>query len=193
VFRSRWLLLSGSKNSTAEIMKDIYKDVTEWLKFAETKNAALLTFNGVLLFGIVRILQSNVSYFTPYTKTFTACIILLIINICINLMSFIPALTQSKKQKLKSSLSNEQVNDLNLLYYGNLKNFNEVKFLEAIIKKYNLPANDQTDEYLKDLSLQIVTLSSIATKKYIFFSISVYITGAVIFLVILKTLFNFIL
>jgi hypothetical protein len=192
LFGSGWLCLSESKNVTTDILKDIYKDVTEWLKFAETKNAALLTFNGVLLFGIVRLLQSNVSYFTTYTKVFTVCIIILTVNICINLMSFIPALTQSKKQKVKSNLLPQNINDLNLLFYKNLKDFNEVNFLEAIIKKYNLPVTDQTDEYLKDLSLQIVTLASIATKKYMFFSISAYITSFVILLVILKTLFNFI-
>ncbi|MGG1685569.1 hypothetical protein [Pseudalkalibacillus sp. NRS-1564] len=38
-----------------DTLQMIYKDTADWLKFVETKNAALLTLTGVILFGEIRI------------------------------------------------------------------------------------------------------------------------------------------
>tara|TARA_R100000935_G_C2793606_1_gene147126 strand:+ start:260 stop:481 length:222 start_codon:yes stop_codon:yes gene_type:complete len=36
----------------------IFKNVNEWLKFAEQKNAALLLLNGGMIWGITRVLSA---------------------------------------------------------------------------------------------------------------------------------------
>ena len=88
---------SEAKIEITDVLKDVYKDVSDWLKFAEAKNAALLTFNGVMLFGVLRLLSSNNSVLLSLNKTFLIISGILILNMGIILYSFIPGLKDSKE------------------------------------------------------------------------------------------------
>ena len=40
-------------------LKDIFENVNNWLKFAEAKNATIVAGNGLLIFGICRLLKDT--------------------------------------------------------------------------------------------------------------------------------------
>lgn len=87
----------------------IFKNVNDWLKFAEQKNAALLVLNVGLIWGISRVLPNNVEFgplnywlnligFTLLIASAIACIV-----------SFMPVLndcwfSQGEQKKSDNSL-----------------------------------------------------------------------------------------
>lgn len=172
---------------TIDVLKDLYKDVSDWLKFGEAKNVALLTFNGVLLFGILRLIQSNNSgIFNELLGTLHFCSFVLSINIVIILFSFLPALKQtdhSKNMDYKEFMASR-----NYLFYGHINDLNEMNLLEAISEKYKLDTAKNKKLY-SDYGLQILSVSSIAWRKYKFFTFCTYINVAVFILIILRIIF----
>jgi uncharacterized membrane protein YeiB len=173
-----------------DILKDTYKDVTEWLKFAEAKNAALLTFNGAIVFGLLRLMSSNQEILLSLNKALYFSIFILSINMLILLSSFLPALNQSKKQYPR--FSNENSDKLNLLYYRDLSNLSTDAYLNLLKENYMIN-NELLNQHYKDLATQITTLSSIAMKKYKLFIICAYITLLSIVIIILEATIHYII
>lgn len=181
--------LNDSNQISTDVLKDLYKDVTEWIKFAEAKNAALLTFNGVLLFGILKLIESTNILIKPFSTVLYISSALLVINIVYILFSFLPLLNQSKK--IGSVQANRSITNENLLFYGNLHKLTPDVFLDRISSKYGL-TNIKEQPYFKDLSIQIITLSFLAVRKYNIFRNAVYITMGALILIVLKSIFYFI-
>lgn len=168
-----------------ELLKDLYKDISDWLKFAEAKNAALLTFNGVLIFGLLKIdLSGNLIFLS---KTISLCAMILCVNIAIILSSFLPSLLQDKKI-LSIDTSHLRNINKNYLFYGNLKGINIDDFINIIKERYSIEA-DENDNYIKDLCHQILSVSTIAIKKYNIFKLSICITLLVFFIIFIRVLF----
>lgn len=72
-------------------LKYILDSVNSWLKFAESKNGALLVFNLGVIFGVVRILMSPTTTINVWLQYFLiSCLFFLIVSACICLVSFIP-------------------------------------------------------------------------------------------------------
>ncbi|MDM5235322.1 DUF5706 domain-containing protein [Bacillus cereus] len=141
-----------------DILKSIYEDVREWLKFAETKNAALLTFNGVIVFGIFDKVVDKATDSFIKTALLMGCAIILI-SIIINLVSFLPQLNTSSK--IQNNVINGSHDNRNLMFYGAIKDFNPQAYLDAVGVKYNLASNEKNI----DIAIQIVTLSQITHVK----------------------------
>ncbi|MGG0516612.1 Pycsar system effector family protein [Bacillus pseudomycoides] len=146
-----------------EILKSIYEDVREWLKFAETKNAALLTFNGVIVFGIFDKVVDKANDSFIKTALIMGCAIILI-SIIINLVSFLPQLNTSSK--IQNNVINGSQDNRNLMFYGVIKDFNPQAYLDTVGVKYNLTLNEKNI----DLATQIVTLSQITHIKLKYFN-----------------------
>lgn len=146
------------------IIENLYSDVKEWLKFAESKNAALLTFNTAVFFGIVR-----------YTGALLqglpiSCILLLLtLSIGVNLYSFLP-------RKLKDIQGNEYEHGcMNLLYYSELAKLNSNSIRTLLAKRYYNQTID--DPYFKDLTTQIHSLSKLTERKNSLFILGLIITS----------------
>ncbi|WP_100404255.1 Pycsar system effector family protein [Bacillus solitudinis] len=176
----------GEETRINEILKDLYKDVSEWLKFAEAKNAALLTFNGVLLFGIIGVISSANKLPDDIVNFLYFCSFLLLINIVIILCSFLPALRQTNKTKNKQYVNYEATK--NYLYYGDIHNLNEQSLLLAIKEKYKMNF-DEANSYNKDLGLQILSVSAIAWRKYKYFTFCTRINLFIFLITIIKLSF----
>ncbi|MDY0850434.1 DUF5706 domain-containing protein [Bacillus thuringiensis] len=167
-----------------EILKSIYEDVREWLKFAETKNAALLTFNGVIVFGIFDKVVDKASDSFIKTALIMGCAIILI-SIIINLVSFLPQFNTSSK--IQNNVVNGSQANGNLMFYEVIKDFNPQAYLDTVAGKYNLASNEKNI----DLATQIVTLSQITHVKLKYFNLGLYFTFSGILIPIVSVIIVF--
>jgi hypothetical protein len=108
----------------ADVLKDIFENVNNWLKFAEAKNATLIAGNGLLIFGVLKTIHElKIDNYLLWYIYF--CLALFSLSLVIALISFIP------KVKIPTFLlnSNIETND-NLLFYGHILKYNEKTLLK---------------------------------------------------------------
>jgi hypothetical protein len=163
----------------------MYKDVIEWLKFAETKNAALLTFNGVLVFGIIGLLSNSNKYIkTLFPQAFIG-IYLLIVSTLLLLVSFLPFFNAVKS--LKDAIPTRLTN---FRYYKDIYKLSPEVYLKSI---YRIYCNTDISTFNKgelDLAYQIVILSIITIRKYKIFTLSLILSGLSIIIPIVWVIFK---
>lgn len=160
-----------------EDLQEIFKNVNEWLKFAEAKNFGLLTLNAAIVFGLTQLKLDkgeaayNAAYyiFTPFAVfSFFSCLI-----------SLFPIVSKIEKGEYAKSWINWFCNILgkeksfeNIHFYGYLKgiNFNEFenKYKNKTVN-YNF-----FNGFEKDLVMQILYNSRITWLKYQLFKIGAF-------------------
>jgi hypothetical protein len=137
----------------------------DFLKFAETKNAALLTFASAWSLALVNLLIS--SRFTQEgPRTVVAlCLLLFALAALLALYSFLPRLTLS-------SFHSGSKQQSSLIYFGDIARFDAESYGGAFSARY-APDPEQTisDNYLNDLGVQVVANSSITNRKFNLFYI----------------------
>ncbi|WP_434722770.1 Pycsar system effector family protein [Mesorhizobium sp. RIZ17] len=129
------------------------------VKFAEAKNAALLTFCSVWMGTIIGILRSTDEPPMGYRTAFLVALPLLAVAAVVTLTSFIP--------RLLHHLRPERKDHSNLLYFGHIATLEIDDFGPAAKQRY-YPAESQsfTDEYLQDLAVQVAVQARIANRKF---------------------------
>ncbi len=151
-----------------ETLKDTLTKVNDWLKFAETKNAANIAFCSASIFAVLRI-TLNMQSLGCYAKWYILFIITcLVISLTISLLSFVP--------KLKAPwlhIDNRNKDD-NLLYYGHACKYSGSKYLEILYDKKSHESKNYEIELA--YSNQIVTNSKIAYIKYEHFNSAIWFT-----------------
>lgn len=153
-------------------LKDIFSNINDWLKFAETKTATLLAGNGVIIFGLFRIFKDSDSIHNIFISI---TIILLSLSIFINLLSFIPSLKIPFIIYTKDKSEND-----NLLYFGDIVKYSTNEYLTKI--------NNGTREFTtfeKYYSEQIIINSIISLKKFRLFLASIYLTSSAVFILLI--------
>lgn len=139
-----------------EILNNLYRDACEWLKFAEAKNAALLGFNGVMLFGTANIIKEKM--FPDFSIILKFSLLIFCLNIVLIMITFIPKQVPILKKKQKN-LSNG-------LYYNEIGNHEPENYIDLVIKRYNVSSDDvKHNYYILDLVNQIVSVSWLTTRK----------------------------
>lgn len=142
----------------------IFENVNNWLRFAEAKNAMLLGFNGVVFFGIVRLLTSSSLNDVDILKLyFIIALVCLVFSSFITLLSFVPNL-----KILKPSFDFKQDVD-NYLYFDVLRS----KTKEDIIERYNTQ-NEPVTDYHNHLAEQIITNANTTKRKYDYFTLALW-------------------
>lgn len=157
-----------------EKLKFIFTNTNEWLKFAEAKNAVLITVNGAALFAILTIINDN-KWLTPYTGIFFILVFGIAISLISSLISFIP------KYKAHKLCNNKCSDNDNIIFYGDIQKYSVGGFLK---KLYIKNGQNQCDfsNFEKDLANQIIINSKIALKKNKQFLFSVIIDiGSIVF------------
>jgi hypothetical protein len=94
-------------------LKNIFDSVTDWLKFAEAKNAALIAVNSAIIFGFINIIQNNITLICWIRVYLLISIILLLLALSLSLISYIPQVNLPRILPKKISESKD-----NLFYYG---------------------------------------------------------------------------
>jgi len=173
-----------NKNIMKEDLKEIFKNVNDWLKYAEAKNAMLLGFNGALLFGAFKVFSSNSDlqnlwgFVGPYFHYVMPIIIG--ISTVITLISFIP---ETKMIKLGDDSKPE---DVNVLFYSHLKTLSSDELLTEL-----MVTNPSIIE--KSYAQQIVINSGIAAAKFDSFKVAGWITisGLMMIIPVIFPLINY--
>ena len=134
----------------------------DYIKFAETKNAALLTFCSAWLLGIANLLSSGKSIPRFVDSGFRLSFIFFALGAIVAILSFLP--------RLAVHLNNSANRAINLLYFGDIASMSPDEFLAESRHRY-FPEKEHsiTEGYASDLSEQIHVNSQIAMRKMRFF------------------------
>jgi len=162
----------------------VFKNVNEWLRFAEAKNAMIIAFNGVVFFGVARLIKldeiKDIKILLIYLYI---CFIFLGFSTLVAILSFVPQLKQ-----IVPSMDFKSEND-NYLFFMTLKD----KKTEEIINIYN--SEDETNTpFHRHLAEQIITNSGITKRKYDHFTFACWLTIASIMtpvVAVLYALYNY--
>lgn len=147
-------------------LKSIFSNVNDWLKFAETKNALMIPFSGVIIFGALAYLKADTGVPAFVRYYIMNLVIFQGLALTTVLCSFLP------QTKIEWLWKNEACQDGdNLLFYGHIKKYDQIKYLEALYKaNEKSPGNFTKME--KDYAAQIIINSKITARKCRYFKIS---------------------
>ncbi len=153
-----------------EKLKDIFDNVNNWLKFAEAKNATLIAGNGLVIFGIAKLLKDIEQYYLIYYLYFVIAV--LGVSFCIALISFIPNI------KLPNYLFKENnLGESNLLFFGSICKYDETSYLKELKESLNITDEKVLEsKFNKMYAQQIIINSKISMKKYQLFNLGLHIT-----------------
>ena len=126
-----------NNDEVIDILKEIFKNINDWLIFAETKNGVLLSINGILLFRILDYLgESDVDNTLLNIKMIWILIIIFLVAILIILKSFFP--NSSVLVDENNNASGHSCNSLGILiFYKDISKYECSKlYLQDIYKYY---------------------------------------------------------
>lgn len=148
-------------------LRYIFGLVNDWLKFAETKNAALVVAVSALLVVVCDHFPD--AHATPWVRW--SCIVgcaLLVVGGAVSLVSFIPDVNF----KWLSAKCERRATH-NLFFFGEIAQYSEFDFLDALYDAESLP--NQHKKLEADLAGQIVKNSQITVRKFAQFKIACWI------------------
>ncbi|MGR9204017.1 Pycsar system effector family protein [Rhizobium leguminosarum] len=142
-----------------KLMSANHGRMIDFVRFAETKNAALLTFSSVWMGAILNLLRSTDEPPFGYKYALAAALPLLAISSVICLISFLP--------KLLEQLLKREGDAMNLLYFSDIAKGGIENYAEISQKEY-MPTESEsvTPTYLRDLAVQIASQATIARRKF---------------------------
>lgn len=145
----------------------------DFLKYAEAKNGALLTFSSAWVLAILNIIFKD-PIATSVTLYEYAVLPFFMVSGLAALLSFAP------RVHLSTFLGGRRAGPhrRNLLYFGDIKSMSVLEFKAAIYERY-CPKDDRTvtDAYLHDLIVQVAINSEITSSKLFLFRVGLYFTG----------------
>jgi Family of unknown function (DUF5706) len=138
--------------------------ILDFLKFAEAKNAALLTFASAWILGTINLLTGSNALAPDFRLAFTVALPIFAIAALTAILSFLPKTSLPGFHKDPDQAKA-------LLYFGDAASFAPAAYKERIRERYYPPENGSaTRNYLDDLSIQIAVNSQITTRKLGFFN-----------------------
>ncbi len=165
-----------NRNEISNFLKFSYDCINSDLKFSETKNTFLVTFNTAIIGVIVALLTKELSL-SCISKTFLIIFsLLMLIATLISIFSFIPI--NKVRNLLKTNCNKyDKPNFMFYLYNASKFQMNDKerynKFESQLIE--NCKFNDNFSFFEKELIYQIVDLSNVAFTKFKLFSYAIYI------------------
>ncbi|UGX92936.1 DUF5706 domain-containing protein [Bradyrhizobium barranii subsp. barranii] len=139
----------------------------DFIKFAETKNAALLTFASAWLVALSNLLVGDRALDRGPRTALIIALLLLAVAAIIALRSFLPKLALS-------TLHRDPDRSKNLLYFGDIAKFEPSAYARRIRERYAAdPEQTVSDDYLDDLAVQVAANSRIALRKFKTFDVGV--------------------
>ncbi len=155
-------------------LQQINNTVQESMRFAEAKNAALITFNGAALYVLV---EGNVYLPQFIEKHWHFNAVVLIVGITLSIIAFLPNMGSSTKPPSKIKLSTWQTHKkMGIFYFGHIRKYGDEEFLARVYDFYDQKLEDPIHRAELDLSHQAITLSRITHHKYVFFSLAGHLT-----------------
>lgn len=140
--------------------------VIDLVKFAETKNAALLAYSSAWTVAIVNLMAKGDHPPTTLAPVLPFAGALFVVSALIALYSILPKADLSKFFKPEHRGNREP----NLLFFGDIANVDIADYDQRVRERY-LPAKGHsvTESYVTDLCCQIHVNGVIASRKYALF------------------------
>lgn len=155
------------ENEQVERLLKVLDIVTDWFRFAESKNGALIAFNGASIYGITNTFVLDFIKSSPILSVYAViAVLLLAFSAVLSLLSFVPSL------KLVASKSVRGVTEPNSLFFEHLKSQSEIAIIQAICES----EEKEFSRFEKDIANRIKHYSTITSTKYYFFTAAVWIT-----------------
>lgn len=153
-----------------ESLTSSFKNINDWLRYAETKSATLLGANGVLIFGLVRTFQQWQQI--PDWALWYGIFVLLLVaaSSALLLISFSPSMDMPWRFKSKKPESSD-----NLLYFDHVAKYSPLKYLQSYCAASGKPEHQPTDMEVM-LAKQIIANSVIAKRKFEIFNLAVWLS-----------------
>jgi len=152
--------------------------VVDFLKFAEAKNAALLTFASAWILASINLLN-GAALASSWRIAFSTALPFFAFSGLVTLLSFLP-------RTLLARFHKDPEQKKALLYFGDAATFAPAAYKERAQERYRPPENHSaTQNYLDDLAVQIAVNSQITRRKLRFFltaASSVLVALCVLFL-----------
>lgn len=138
------------------------RDIDSWLKFAEAKNAILVTLAG----AVIQLASNGLGSSTPYTKWYSLMVIFFaVICLLICVYSFLPITRSNISRSSNEGRPDEAKTSGSFsIYYGEIAAVDWNDFQTAAVQKYNVENNEQPD-LLNELVRQIYINSVITAEK----------------------------
>ena len=151
--------------TTIDYLEKQYAHVFDMVKFAETKNAILIAFNGAIIFGMAKLANDIDSIYLYYFLLFT--IAMCSISIFISLSALVAKIRHSTNN------SSFQQNE-NLLFFATLARMTQNELIKKLKTQYRCESSNEDHE--KDLARQVIITSQIAARKFKLFNIAMAFT-----------------
>jgi hypothetical protein len=137
--------------------------VVDFLKFAEAKNAALLTFSSAWILGSINLLKDP-TLATIFRTAFHVALPLFVVGAIASVLSFLPKTWLAHFHK-------DPEQKKALLYFGDAASFATSSYRDRIRERYYPPEGlTSTENYLDDLAIQVCVNSQITVRKLKFFN-----------------------
>jgi hypothetical protein len=154
-----------------ERLNTIFNNINDWLRYAETKSAALLAANGLAIFGIVRVIQNQDSINIFSVSYLSVVVFQLILSTSLILISFSPSL--QIPWLFKGSNIDEKSD--NLLFFSDAAKYTPRRYLEVLaLASGNKDMNNSDLELM--IAKQIIANSVIAMRKFTIFNLAIWLT-----------------
>lgn len=147
----------------------------DFVKFAETKHAALLTFSSAWIIGSINLLTGTATLPPGYHVAFCIALPLFAVAGLICISSFVPQVL---------ARFHESDDDKSLLYWGHIAQIPVGQFHDRVVERYKPPEDHSvTKRYLDDLCVQISVNAKVAARKFALFNVAAgFVFGAVLVL-----------
>ena len=150
---------NDQQDAYEKLMSANHARMIEFSKFAEAKNAALLTFCSVWMGGIITLLRSPEEPPLALGHAFRLALPLLFIAAIISLKSLMP--------KFLDQIHKRADDYKNLLYFGDIDRAGTEAYPDMAADRYTPTGSDSaTAIYLHDLSIQTAIHAKIAHRKF---------------------------
>jgi len=164
-------------------LESIFSNVNDWLKFAEAKSATLIAANGLVIFGILRLIQ-RVDLNLLSKGVLVIVFLCFATSLLFCLSSFVPSLRLPFELK-----NNTKSKDDNLLFFADIENYTPREYLKKLEMAIDKSITKPTDDYSDIESMyakQIITNSVIARYKFEVFKRASWLTliGGVVSMVL---------
>jgi Pycsar effector protein len=156
----------GDENERSESFEKILfadlQRVIEFLKYAEAKNGALLTFASAWVLATISLLSSDKLLPSGLGTVFAIVLPMFIFAAALSMISFFPRVDLGRFLGGKPAGPHAK----NLLYFGDIASMTVLEFKQAVRERY-FPSEGKklTEAYLHDITIQIVVNSQITARK----------------------------
>lgn len=157
----------AAATSIEEQLRNVLAFVDGHVKFAETKNVALLAFNGAIIVGVIQAWSASPTALPWFARTYA--IYLLCISVLAGTTALVSFLPKTDVPFLRTRRDHVADSD-NLLFFGHAQNYRGRDYFSSFLRAIGQPDRDPTALELM-YAEQIIINSQIASGKFAYFEI----------------------